>query len=113
MKMIFRKILVLLGVLLTTLFLLLLTYVFVLLPYGNFRAKQEGNRVVALVEKYKLEHGRLPATLNDIGLEDKMDAPIQYIPKDESDYLVSFSDFGVGESVTYSSKTKKWNNEDK
>lgn len=92
--------------------LILLLYVFVLLPYGNFGAKQDGHRVIALVEKYKLEHGKLPATLSDIGLEDRMDAPIQYTTEDENDYLVWFSTASVGESVTYSSKTKKWDDED-
>ncbi len=111
MKFNSRNLLAWMAALLASPFLLLLIYLYVLLPLGNFRAKQDGHHVIALVEKYKLEHGKLPATLSDIGLEDKEDAPIQYTTEDDNEYLVWFSDFGVGESITYDSKTKTWSDE--
>jgi len=99
------------AALLASPFLLLLIFAYVWVPFSYFLSRQDGYKVIALVEKYKMEHGRLPATLSDIGLEDKMEAPIQYQVEDEHDYLVSFSMVSVGESITYSSKTRKWNDE--
>lgn len=106
-----KKLLAWMGALLSSPFLLFPLFVYVWLPFSYFLSRQDGYQVIALVEKYKIKHGRLPATLSDIGLEDKMDAPIQYQVEGENEYLVSFSMASVGESITYSSKTKKWNDE--
>lgn len=69
--------------------------------------KSKGNGIVEKIEIYKHKKGRLPNSLSDLGIEEKVEGPIYYNMIDSSKYIVWFGTT-VGESITYSSETKKW-----
>jgi hypothetical protein len=71
------------------------------------RLEKEGNEVVAKIERFKKDKGRLPLSLSEIGIEEKEEGPIYYQKQDSSKYVIWFS-AELGESVTYDSSTKKW-----
>ena len=70
---------------------------------------KKGNKVKEKVEVYKIKNGRLPNSLTDIGEIDSEEGPIYYDKVDSITYMISFG-LSLGESETYSSKTKKWEN---
>jgi hypothetical protein len=73
---------------------------------------KKANEIIKKVESYRKKNGVLPNSLEDIGEETTMDGPVYY-DKIKSDlYVVSFSLNSVGESCTYYSDTKKWNDEE-
>jgi len=61
-------------------------------------------RVVTEVEVFQSEHHRLPATLEELGLNED---PIYYRTDNGSNYIVWFGE-ELGESVTYHSLGKRW-----
>ncbi len=67
----------------------------------------KGNETAAQIEKFRKEKGRLPNSLNEIGIEEKEEGPIYYEKKSESRYVLWFGK-ELGESVTYDSDTKEW-----
>jgi len=66
-----------------------------------------GNQLVTKIQAYKNENSRLPSTLKDIGMQEKLEGPIYYRKESESKYILWFGD-GLGESVTYDSESNKW-----
>lgn len=78
--------------------------------FDAWQNKKEGKKVIAQIEGYKLQHGRLPASLTDIGIEEKMEEPIYYGVEDDNGYYVYFGTT-LGESTTYHSNTRKWDDE--
>ena len=72
----------------------------------NGKLKQ-GNEVVAKVEKFRREKGRLPNNLGEIGIVETESGPIYYEKKSESKYIVRFGK-ELGESATYDSDTRQW-----
>ncbi len=78
--------------------------------YSDWSNKKEGNKIIAQIEGYKLQHGKLPASLSDIGVEEKMEGPIYYGLEDDNGYYVYFGTT-LGESTTYHSSTRKWDDE--
>lgn len=75
--------------------------------YGD-KLKQ-GNQVIAKVEKFKNEKGRLPNNLSEIGIVETESGPIYYKKESETKYVVWFGK-ELGESATYDSEIKKWGN---
>ncbi len=74
----------------------------------NFDGKiAKGNEVVAKVENFRNEKGRLPNSLTEIGTVETESGPIYYEKKSESKYILWFGK-ELGESVTYDSDTKQW-----
>jgi len=71
------------------------------------RLRDAGNEIVHKVEAYKISKGRLPSSLSVIGIPEQEEGPIYYQRVDSINYVVWFGT-AVGESVTYSSTTKKW-----
>jgi hypothetical protein len=69
--------------------------------------KSEGNEIVAKIELFKKENGRLPLSLSELGIKATEEGPIYYEKKDDAIYILWFGE-GLGESVTYDSSTKKW-----
>jgi hypothetical protein len=66
-----------------------------------------GNQLVTKIRTYKNDKGTLPSTLEDLGIEEKLEGPIYYRKESESKYIVWFGN-GLGESVTYDSESNKW-----
>jgi hypothetical protein len=71
--------------------------------YGDFRT---GNEIVSHIETFRTKHGRLPETLAEVGYEESESGPY-YRKIDYAAYCVWFGT-SLGESETYSSRTKKW-----
>jgi hypothetical protein len=69
--------------------------------------KNEGNKIVAKIELFKKENGRLPSSLSELGIKETEEGPIYYEKKDNSSYILWFG-AELGESVTFNSSTNKW-----
>lgn len=68
---------------------------------------EEGNRVVAKIEAFRNQRGKLPDSLQEIGIEEKLEGPLFYEKTGDNEYRLWFGT-ELGESVTYNSKTRKW-----
>lgn len=71
--------------------------------------KKKAEEVIAKIEEYKVKNNHYPQKLSDTGLpEPDLSGPFFYDYKDSTaSYRVCFG-WGLGESVTYDSRTKKW-----
>lgn len=67
----------------------------------------KGNNIIATVEIYRKEHGRLPNSLRELGLPETEKGPIFYEKRGNTDYVVYFN-FGFDEIKAYHSDTQKW-----
>ena len=73
--------------------------------YRNKKMIKEAETIIQKIEKYKNEKGKIPPNLVCIGIE----GPIYYTPwKDSINYIIYFSEAGVGESLKYYSDTRMW-----
>ena len=63
--------------------------------------------IIQKIEEYKKCHGKLPDSLEDIGVKERMEGPVFYDKIDTEKYEVWFS-YYFGESCTYHSDTKAW-----
>lgn len=92
--------------------LLIITSFLVYFFYFNYteekRLIDQGNVIVEKIESYKLKEGYLPNSLNDIGIEEKMEGPFYYTRWDSINYILYFTRPGVGESMNFYSDTKEW-----
>lgn len=93
-----------LGVLL----LLFTFWFFYLRTARENRLMKNGNVLVNRIEQFRVEHKRLPNSLKEIGVEeqDGKDA-IYYDKKDSLRYIIWFG-VSLGESKTYYSDSKQW-----
>ena len=66
-----------------------------------------GNEIVTRVEAFRANHGHLPETLKEIGIDDP-NLKVFYRKVSDDEYWVWFGRYSLGESETYSSRTKKW-----
>lgn len=67
----------------------------------------EGNRIVEKIENYKKNKGKLPESIEDIGIKETMEGPFFYEKKDSVNYMVWFGT-SLGEGVYYYSDSNKW-----
>jgi hypothetical protein len=74
------------------------------------KLRREGDRLIHLIDQYRLQTGKLPASLAALGVAETEAGPLYYQRKDTTTYEVWFGT-SLGESETYSSQTKKWGNE--
>lgn len=68
---------------------------------------KQGNEIAAKIENYKNQKGKLPDSLVDIGAEEKLEGPIFYEKKSDTEYRLWFGT-ELGESVVYNSSIRKW-----
>lgn len=95
------------SVLLTISILIIGFIVYLLVDKNNL--KSEGNTIIDKIEIFKQSNKRLPNSLNELGIQEKMNGPFYYEKNDSTNsYLVWYGTI-LGESVTYDSTTKKWN----
>ena len=76
---------------------------------GHEEKLKQGNETVAKVVKFRNEKDRLPDSLSEIGIVETESGPIYYKKESDTKYIVWFGK-ELGESATYDSDTKKWNN---
>jgi hypothetical protein len=74
-----------------------------LFHWSDFRT---GNRIIAQVEAFRQSHGRLPETLEEVGITDP-NPRVFYRKTNDHEYVVWFG-ISVGESEAYDSSTRKW-----
>ena len=67
----------------------------------------KGNEVIAKIESFRKEKGRLPNSLSEIRIEETESGSIYYRKESESKYILWFGK-ELGESVAYDSDTKQW-----
>ena len=81
--------------------------IYLLHPVRLFHWRQitAGDEIIARVEDFRKNHGRLPETIEELGL--RPDATVFYQKIGERDFCVWFGTT-LGESETYSSRTGKW-----
>jgi len=75
--------------------------------YIHHRNKKLAMTMVEKIESYRLKYNKLPINETEIGYPATMEGPIHYNKYDDVNYIVSYP-IGFGESISFSSKTKKW-----
>lgn len=76
------------------------------------RLMKEGNMIVKKIEHFQEKNNRLPNSLNEIGIKEREGVDALYYSKQDSlsnNYMIWFST-SLGESKTYFSDSKKWEN---
>jgi len=68
---------------------------------------RRANKVIAAVNSYQVQHGRLPESLSDVGIQDSDALGVYYRRESSGTYIVWFGTV-LGESATYDSSTKNW-----
>jgi hypothetical protein len=72
------------------------------------KLKERGNNIVVRIERFRTDFGRLPNSLEEIGLKEEVSADALYYQKrDTSIYILSFGT-ALGESMIYYSDGKTW-----
>ena len=72
-----------------------------------------GEEVVRRVENFRTIHQKLPESLTEIGIEVKSESdPPVYYRKESSDHYIVWYGLSLGESMTYDSATRKWEDHD-
>ncbi len=105
MKNLFKFFLILvLG--LTAGILLINVYVHFIYAVDNNLLKT-GNEIIHKIEKFQQNEARLPYSLSEICIEEKLDGGPIYYSLEGDEYSLSFA-VSPSESASYSSKTKKW-----
>jgi hypothetical protein len=102
--------LVILGLLLFSLFIF---WFFYLRTERDFRLIKEGNNIVVKIETFRESHGRLPDSMKELGIEEQFGADaLYYIKKNDFHYIIYFGE-GLGDSMTYYSDSKQWEDRDR
>ncbi len=75
--------------------------------YDHRLLMKEADAYQLRIKGYRSEFGRLPDDAHEMGLQEDLAGLIFYKKVSESDYVLWYGTT-LGESVTYSSKTGKW-----
>ena len=68
---------------------------------------KEGNEVIAKIESFKKDNGRLPESLTELGIVETEGGPIFYKKVDSSRYTL-YGMVHFDRTVNYDSETQKW-----
>ncbi len=71
------------------------------------RMIKKGDEIVGLVEQFKMEHGRLPNNMVELKIDTALYEKICYLKHDSINFKIWFGT-SLGESITYYSDTKRW-----
>lgn len=74
---------------------------------SSYDRRVEAERMVAAVEEYRRVNGRLPDSVEQLGLKERIEGPAYYRKLSEKRYQVWFGT-SLGESMVYDSVDKKW-----
>jgi hypothetical protein len=91
----------------TALLVLIFSFMVALCLGCNSSKRAAGDHVIAQVEKFKQQHGKVPDSLEEIGIKADESGPIYYEKKSDSHYIVWYGT-SLGESTTYDSEVRKW-----
>lgn len=69
--------------------------------------QQVGNGVIEKIEAHRKANGRWPHSLSELGVAEDESGPVYYCKTTQTEYIVWYGT-ALGESVTYSSRTKQW-----
>lgn len=92
---------------LTVLTVIVLFYFIFLRNWRENDLKNQGDQLIDKIERYRDEKGVLPNHLADIGVAETADYPLYYQKKDSINYIIWFGT-SLGESVTFYSDSKQW-----
>jgi hypothetical protein len=100
-----KKVFIILGIVLC----LFCLWFFYLRVERKDRLEKEGNQIVKKIEEYKKIYGKLPDSLDKIGINTMIgiDALDYYIYEDSVNYTISFI-MSIDNSRIYYSDTGKW-----
>ena len=87
-------------------------YFFFLRDQRDNRLMREGDELVKKIEGYKSTFGKLPNSLQDIGITQKEEDSLYYDKKDSIKYIIWYGT-SLGESKTYYSDSRKWEDYDR
>ena len=73
----------------------------------NDKREKLGEDIYLKIIQYKNTNGHLPKTLNDIGIQEKMEGPIYYFKQTDSTFIIYYGGV-LGESIIYDPGTGKW-----
>lgn len=71
------------------------------------RLTEQGNALIERIESFQKVTHRLPESLKELGLEEKMEGPLYYQKVSAERYMVYFGTT-VGESMIYRSEQRSW-----
>ena len=75
--------------------------------YREEKLIKAGNILVNKIESFRIKNGNLPTSLSDIGVKESEGGPLFYEKRDSINFMVWFGT-SLGESKTYYSNSKKW-----
>lgn len=89
--------------------IVIIAYAYFIHGHRNNRLIEKGNRIASKIEKFKNIHGRLPISLEEIGVieGDNADA-IYYLRQDSTGNYMLWFGSSLGESITYYSDSGDW-----
>ena len=90
----------------TIVVLLVITY-FILVYLETKSYDRKGEALINKIEEYRKQTGRLPNTVENLGLQETMDMGPHYEKIDSLEYYVYFN-IGFDSFRVYESGTKKW-----
>ena len=71
--------------------------------------KKEGEYMAIKIEEYRNQNGKLPEKISETGLPEPLENdPPWYTKLNDKDYVIYFPGSTLGESTTYYSNTKQW-----
>lgn len=87
---------------------ILILGLFALVTLLGCRRSEEkiGNKIIEQIECYRMETGRLPENLSEMGIKESEEGPY-YQLKTDSTYILWYGTT-LGESVIYDSERKEW-----
>ncbi len=91
----------------TTLLIFIIGYILLFKETRENTLIKEGDKIVEKVICYYTKNNRLPNTLTEIDIEEKIEGPIFYKKKDSINFILWFGT-ELGESRIYYSDIKKW-----
>lgn len=71
------------------------------------RLTEQGNALIERIDSFQKATHRLPESLRELGLEEKMEGPLYYQKMSAEHYIVYFGTT-VGESMIYRSEKRAW-----
>lgn len=71
------------------------------------RLTEQGNTLIERIASFQKATHRLPESLRELGLEEKMEGPLYYQKVSAEHYIVYFGTT-VGESMIYRSEKRAW-----
>ncbi len=76
--------------------------------YQKREIEKDGTELIAKIEAFQKDNGRLPETLMEIGKkQEELDGPITYYKRSPTRYELSAL-LSMDSSYNYDSETKKW-----